>query len=102
MVKYLIKNAQITVFTLLIVVLLSACSEKKINSVPLNQRDISAVNDQSDTAEIYIQPYSVEGLEEENFFAIQNKTAHKPLQRQLKNPLKVYFSTQQETDILNN
>lgn len=85
-------------FTLLILVFLSACSEKKINSVPLNQRDIAAVNDQGDTAEIYIQSYSIQGLEEEDFFAIQNKAEHKPLNRQLKNPLKVYFSNQQVTD----
>jgi hypothetical protein len=43
----------------------------------------------------YIQSYSIQGLEEEDFFAIQSKAEHKPLNRQLKNPLKVYFSNQQ-------
>ena len=101
MVKYSVKNAQITAFTFMIVVLVSACSEKKINSTILNQRDIAAINNQDDTAEIYIQPYSVEGLEED-LFVIQNKIEYNPLKRQLKNPIKVFFSNQTITDNPNN
>lgn len=102
MVNYSVKNAQITMFTLIIVVLLSACSEKKIQPIQTNQRDIAAVYSQKDTAEIYVLQYSTPGLEEEDFFAIKSKTDHSPLERQLKNPLKVFFSNQQETAALNN
>jgi hypothetical protein len=102
MVNYSVKNAQITMFTLIIVVLLSACSEKKIQPIQTNQRDIAAVYSQKDTAEIYIQPYSVQGLEGEDFFAIQSKSEDKPLKRLLKNPIEVYFNNQQVTDSLNN
>jgi hypothetical protein len=102
MVTCSVKNAQITLFTFIIVVLLSACSGKKIQPFQTNQRDIAAVYSQKDTAEIYTHPYSTQDLKDEDFFAIQSKSEYKPLKRQLKNPIKVYFSNQQATDRLNN
>lgn len=102
MVNYSVKNARITMFTLLIVVLLSACSEKKLPSNKTKHRDVAAVHIQKNMAEIYVLQYSTPGLEEEDFFAIKSKTDHSPLERQLKNPLKVFFSNQQEAAALNN
>jgi len=91
------KEALITVFILVIVAFLSACSGKKIQPEQTNRRDIAAVLMQKDPAEIYIKPNSVKCLEKE-FFVIQSKTEQEPLKRQLRNPIKVHFSSLQITD----
>ncbi|MFZ2634200.1 MAG: hypothetical protein WAX48_21690 [Desulfosalsimonadaceae bacterium] len=84
-------------FTLMMVVFLAACSEKTIHPEQENQRDIAAVSMQKDPAEIYIKPHVAEGLEEESF-VIQSKTEREQFKRQLKNPIKVRFSSRQATD----
>jgi len=91
------KKASITVFTLMIVVFLLACSEKKTQLEQTNQRDIAALSMRKDPAEIYIKPHSDKGLEDE-FFVIQSKTEQEQFKRQLKNPIKVRFSSRQITD----